>query len=287
MKQVMKRKLKRIITILLLGFIALFVFRLMYGFNKVIENTPDQIQFFETISTLRKNYASKEYKISNSGQSPVKVDQKYEKIAEINTTSTQFDQEEKRVREKIKSFDALIQFEQKSGNKDHRKLNLLIGVPPQNFDSIYKDLIKIGKVKGKQIIKTDKTNEYNELNAKKSSLEKIRASLIVLKSKGGKIEEYMQLENRILEIEQQLQALGVSLGNFDDENEFCTVRLSLWEGKVSKITFLQRTKVALEWTVNIYLRIMVVLFFIALSAYMMLLAVEKLQLLERITKKNE
>ena len=45
----------------------------------------------------------------------------------------------------------------------------------------------------------------------------------------------MGLENRILEIEQQLQGLGVSLGNFDDENEFCTVHFSLLEGKEVKI----------------------------------------------------
>ena len=42
----------------------------------------------------------------------------------------------------------------------------------------------------------------------KKSLEKIRTSLIELKSKGGKIEEYMDLENRILEIEQPTSRLG-------------------------------------------------------------------------------
>jgi len=43
----------------------------------------------------------------------------------------------------------LIQFEQKSGNIGYRKLNLVIGVPPENFDAIYNQLITIGNVQAK------------------------------------------------------------------------------------------------------------------------------------------
>ena len=97
----------------------------------------------------------------------------------------------------------------------------------------------------------------------------------------------MGLENRILEIEQQLQGLGVSLGDFDDENEFCTVQFSLLEGKELRIGVMQRIKVALEWTVKIYLRIMTTLFFLTLFAYLLLLGIEKLKLFENIINRKE
>jgi hypothetical protein len=106
-------------------------------------------------------------------------------------------------------------------------------------------------------------------------------------SKGGKIDEYMGLENRILEIEQQLQGLGFSLGDFDDENEFCTVQFSLLEGKEVKIGTMQRVKVTLEWTVKIYLRIMVTFFFLSLFAYLVLLGIDKLKLFDRIINRKE
>jgi hypothetical protein len=224
----------------------------------------------------RKNYASKKYSL-NVGVSPMSVDQKYEKIADINTLSNKFNKEEKLIRAQIKDFDGLIQFENKSGNKGNRKLNLVIGIPPDNFDSIYNSLIKIGKIQSKQITKTDKTNEYKELNAKKASLEKIRTSLIELKTKGGRIDEYMQLENRILDIEQQLQGLGVSLGNFDDENEFCTVKIVLSEGQLIEISTLQRVKVALEWTIKYYVLLLFGLSIAALLAYLILLSLEKIR----------
>ncbi|MEM9339600.1 MAG: DUF4349 domain-containing protein [Bacteroidota bacterium] len=289
MKQTFKKKFIRIVFWLLAVFFVLFTFRLAYGYTKTFEDTPHQTRFFESISNTRRNYASKEYKVtSNSAnQSPVKVDQKYEKIAEINTKSNAFDQEEKQSRSEIERYDALIQFEQKSGNEGYRKLNLVIGVPPENFDALYLQLVKIGKVQAKRITKKDKTNEYKELNARKLSLEKIRTSLIELKSKGGKIAEYMDLENRILEIEQQLQGLGVSLGDFDDENEFCTVQFSLLEGKEVEVGLMQRIKVALEWTVKIYLRLMITLFFLTCFAYLFLLGIEKFKVLEKIVNRKE
>ncbi len=283
MKLFVKTRLKKYITVLVAVFIGLFIFRLVYGYKTVAPQQVSQL-FNETlvsesilVSTEgRKNYASIKYK-QNTGQIPVSIDQKYEKIADINTISTKFDVEEKQIRTQIKSFDGLIQFENKSGNKGYRKLNLTVGIPPENFDSIYADIIKIGTIQSKQITKTDKTNEYKELNAKKTSLEKIRASLIDLKSKGGRIDEYMQLENRILEIEQQLQGLGVSLGNFDDENEFCTVKILLSEGKITTIGILQRIKVALEWTIKTYLMLMATLSLISLFAYLLLLSIEKIR----------
>jgi len=264
MKTELKKRVKKLCRILCIGFVVLFVFRLLYGYTKTIDNTQSGAQFFESISEVKRNYATKKYEVtsSNAVQSSVKVDQKYEKIAEISTKSNQFDEEEKLVRNVTEKYKALIQFEQKSGNIGYRKLNLRIGVPPENFDALYKALITVGNVQAKRITKKDKTNEYKELNAKKASLEKIRMSLIDLKTKGGKIEEYMQLENRILEIEQQLQGLGVSLGDFDDENEFCTVQFSLLEGREVNISFMHRIKVALEWTIKFYLRTIAILFFL-------------------------
>lgn len=278
MKSFIKKRFKKTAAILSLLFVVLFVFRLIYGYQTVSEPTISNVfqEMIDFSSSARKNYASKKYQL-NSGMSPISVDQKYEKIADINTLSTKFDKEEKQIRAQIKDYAGLIQFENKSGNKGHRRLNLIIGIPPENFDSIYHSLIEIGKIQSKQITKTDKTNEYKELNARKASLEKIRASLIELKDKGGRIDEYMQLENRILDIEQQLQGLGVSLGNFDDENEFCTVKVALSEGTIAEISILQRVKVALEWTIKYYTLLLVGLSFAALFAYLLLLSIEKIR----------
>ncbi len=271
----MRKSIKKILSILILLFVALFVYKLIYG-KKVVTTNPIILnEISEHSIELRRNYASKKYQTNNLQNSPVKIDQKYEKIATIDTKSNKYEFEEQLIRKEIKDFDALIQFEENKGNLGNRKLNLHIGVPPKNFDAMYNELVKIGHVLSKQITKKDKTNEYKELNAKKASLEKIRTSLIDLKLKGGKIDEHILLENRILEIEQQLQDLGVSLGSFDSENEFCTIQFSLSEQNVTKLSFSHRIMNALEWTIITYLQLIASLFFAVLFAYILLLAIEK------------
>lgn len=289
MKQTFRKRLKRVILYLILLFLILFLFRIIYGYSEYSNsNINDTNLFFQEISSSRVNYASKKYKIntvSNNAPAVIDVDQKYEKIATVNTKSSEFERERNLLNKEVKKHEAIIQFEQNSGNKGNRKLQLLIGVQPEKFDSLYLSLSKIGKVQSKEITKKDKTNEYKQLNAKKESLLKIRTSLIELKSKGGKIEEYIDLENRILSIEEELQGLGVQLGNYDEENEFCTIKFSLLEGAENKISLLHRIKVALDWTVTTYLQLIAILFFIVGFAYLLLLVLEKLNFFGSIIKK--
>ncbi len=274
--------------LLILGgvFGILFLFRLGYGYTLTTSSSSYSDNYFFSENNFKRNYASEKYYVKSEGKvSSINVDQKYEKVADIKTGTTNFSKNEDKARHIIDEMNALIQFEQKSGNTGNRNLNLLIGVPPENFDSLYIKLIQIGNVSAKQITKKDKTNEYKELNAQKLSLEKTRNSLLLLKDKGGKIDEYMNLENRILEIEGQLQNLGVSLGDFDDENEFCTVKFSLHESHTKSISMMHRIKVALEWTVKIYFKIFTTLFFMSLVIYLVSLIITKFQIIQKLVSK--
>ncbi len=278
MKTTLKNKIGKLSLGLSIGFIILFIFRLTTENEETVVATPifQQTESLESNLEIRKNYATKRHSVA-LGQAPMLVDQKYEKIADIQSTSTVFDRDEDQLRKYVADYNGLIQFENKNGNSGYRSLNLTIGVPPEHFDAIYQQLIQIGTIQAKQITKKDKTNEYKELRAKKLSLEKIRTSLIDLKAEGGRIEEYIQLENRILEIEQQLQALGVSLGNFDEENEFCTVKFSLTERKVTHTGLSQRIISAFLWTLSTYLQLMTVLLLIVGFSYLTVSTIEKLR----------
>lgn len=279
-----RKKITRVITWFLLGFVALFLFRIIYGYTdknmRGYEENEYISDFFDDMESIKHNYASdrsarwiKSEKVMAMKSEPAEIvaeaapalkqgtEQKFEKIAAIKSKSDQFEQDEKKVREQVKHFHALIQYEHNEGNPGSREIHLSIGVPPENFDSMLLQVKKLGRLKSTQVTKIDKTNEYQQLNAKKISLEKIRATLIELKNKEGKIDEFISLSNRILEIEQELQDLGVSLGDFDTENEFCTIRFTISEGKFIATSFMHRLKVALEWTINYYCLFTLILLF--------------------------
>jgi hypothetical protein len=305
MQSTFKRKIFKITLVFLAGFLFLFVFRMIYGYtSKFTDREPEYISdFFDDFESSRKNYASDKYKYEKSSSvstkempvadqkvSPenhqISVDQKFEKTATVKSRSNRFEQDEKKIKTSISEFKGIIQFEQNSGSKGDRALQLSIGIQPEKFDTFYAIVKTIGNVKSMEITKVDKTNEYKGLNAKKTSLEKIRNSLIELKKQSGKIDEFIGLENRILEIEEQLQGLGVQLGDYDEENEFCTVRFSLVEGRASVPTsFLHRLKTAFEWTINFYLKFILIVVFIMASAFFILLIIDKLKILSGIIKK--
>lgn len=291
-----KSKYKQFFIIGICLFLVLFVFRLIYGYletnsNNSFDNSGD---FFSSIQNLRKNYASEksmkmsEPSVSQNPSSNFASNQKYEKTASIKSKTSNFDEDKTKLEKATKDFKAVVQYEKNEGKKGNREIHLLIGVNPILFDSFYIDIQKIGALKATEITKIDKTNEYRQLNAKKISLEKTLTSLNELKTRGGAISDYVALHDKILEIEKQMQELGVELGNFDSENEFCSIRFSLYEGASEKqISLLHRLKVAFEWTIQYYL--MMIFGLICLSAFIFiaLLIIDKWNILRSIVDKSE
>lgn len=290
-----KSKYKQYLKIGIGLFLMLFVFRLIYGYletnsNNSLDNSGD---FFSSIENLRKNYASEKMSKSDALHSQnlsnnFASNQKYEKTASIKSKTSSFDEDKTKLEKTTKDFKAVVQYEKNEGKKGNREIHLLIGVNPILFDSFYIDIQKIGALKATEITKIDKTNEYRQLNAKKISLEKTLTSLNELKSRGGAISDYVALHDKILEIEKQMQELGVELGNFDSENEFCSIRFSLYEGASEKqISLLHRLKVSFEWTIQYYL--MMIFGVLCLSAFIFiaLLIIDKWNILRSIVDKSE
>jgi hypothetical protein len=286
----MKQRIKKGLFCLVAGFVALFAARLAYGYLAPSSTLPTvaSATFSDSIMTAvggrdaKENYASEKLKVQRGeGVESYSIDQKFEKIASVASKTGAFEEDEKKVRVLTAKYNALIQFEQSSGLPGSRRVNVAIGVPPDRFDPMVSELKTVGELSSIRIDKTDKTNEYKELKAKRASLEKTRDALIALKSKGGNIGEFTNLENRILEIEQEIQSGGVKLGDYDEENEFCTVKLSLEERGAAKtgISFRHRVTVALAWTIRYYALLLALLFCGTLLTLMVVVLLQRLNLI--------
>lgn len=280
--------IKKGLFYLAVGIVALFCLRLAYGYFLPTESSfamsnQSVADGFISRELSKKNYASDKIKYDYAADSqPKSVDQKYEKVGSLQSQTSAFDNDEKKVRDLIKKYNALVQFEQSSGLAGSKRLNLAIGVQPVRFDSMVAELKGISSLVSIQINKTDKTNEYKDLNAKRVSLEKTRDALVALKSKGGSIEESINLESKILEIETELQETGVQLGEYDAENEFCTIKYALDEQQhaaTKRIPFLYRVRVALEWSIKYYLLSLAVLLVGSLLILVTVLVLDKLKML--------
>jgi hypothetical protein len=232
-------------ALLAAAFLVLFGLRLGYGYLTVHER---EMASASPLGPSRKNYATEKKARGDAAESL-----KYEKVASTVARSSAFEKDETRVRDIVKRHDGIVQLERSSGLAGRRELRLAVGVPPERFDDALSQLRNVGALQSIHVEKNDKTSEYKELRAKKAALEKARANLFDLKKQGGKLDEVLALENRVLEIENELQKLGNEVGEFDSENELCTLKATLVEeAGASPIPFLQRARVALLWTTRAY-----------------------------------
>jgi uncharacterized protein YfcZ (UPF0381/DUF406 family) len=219
----------------------------------------------------RKNYASQK---QTGGVIAPGDAQKYEKVATIGESTSNFDADRAKVDTLISSSGGLTQYEQQQGLSGHRTLQLGIGVPPAKFDSFVEEARKIAKVTYLAIVKTDKTNEYRQLRAKRETLEKALKALTDMAGAGGSVDERLKVQARLTEIEEKIQDLGVSLGDFNAENEFCTVKLTLAEIAPSLIpSMAARALRAFFWALEQFIFLATGLLVLAVAAWLAAMAV--------------
>lgn len=254
----MKRRFVWGLVALVGAFGLLFGLRLGYGYwthpegSRVADDAGAEAADF---SYERKNYASRKL-ARGTAAAPLVVDQKYEKVAALRTRTKDFPADERRVFAAVADSEGLVQFEQRAGLEGRRVLHLAVGVDPARFDALTAALRTVGELRSLEVHKVDRTNEFRELKATQTALVKTRDALAGLKGPdSGRLEERVQLEERILAVDERIQQLGVQLGEFDDENEFCTVKLTLAEAAppaVLHIPLADRARVAFEWAAPLY-----------------------------------
>jgi hypothetical protein len=230
-------------------FLALFAYRMAFGPRQLTSQQGGHVAASQqSIDMARKNYATS--RLSPAGQGfPDAGNQKYEKVATLTQHSSDYEADRKRIDSLIAAHQGIVQFELTTGLSGQRTLSLGIGVPPDSFDAFVEAAKAVGKSAQIEVTKNDRTNEYLKLRARRATLEKARSGIEALLAAGGSIDERIRAQDKLTGIEESLQALGVSLGEFDTQNELCTVKLALRETRAVEARSLAwRVTDALQWT---------------------------------------
>ena len=223
--------------------LAILVYAVLFAFKFVslslpspeaaARGGPEFAQEQEGTGNGQKNYASLRKSAAPSpaplAAPSVAETQKYEKIATLTQMTARFEEDRKRIESLIAGVTGITQTERTQGLAGRRTLILGIGVPPDRFDGFVERLRETGRLARYTVVKNDKTSEYLALRARRATLEKARDALLKLNTPTARVEDSLAILNHLNTIEQELQALGVSLGDFDTANELCTVRLTLVE----------------------------------------------------------
>lgn len=202
-----------------------------------------------------KNYASAKVVVEQAVAGAQVVEQKYERVSRIESKTENWDSDIAAVKLAIEGSQALVQREDAFGLEGDRALSLSLGVTPAAFDPMVETMKGIGRLVSANVTKTDRTSDFRALQARRLSLEKTRDGLAALRNEGAALSDRVELETRILEIEGQIQELGVSLGDYSELNSFCTVNFTLRETRpmANGRRILTAVLSALGWSALVYL----------------------------------
>jgi hypothetical protein len=239
----------------------------------MVNSTNFHKDIFSSIENLQRNFASEKI-VFNKGQELVSPlpEHKYEEIASVKSVTSTYVKDEAEIKKITERYKGVVQYQKTLGTAQNRELYLLIAMNPEHFDSFYCAIQKIGRIEVKEIIRVDRTTDFTKLTTKKRVLEEVLASLNRVKSNVGKLSDLVSLHDKILEVETKLQELEVDLKAFAPENNFCSVRFSLFEGATEKINMGQ----IFRWTIRYYPILLLVLFGVLLLTMLDKLSIMKL-----------
>jgi len=251
---------KRILMIAVIVFIALFTARFVYEYARSDANGTGygNVAMLSAESGYeRKNYASAKVAVNQTPSGAQVVEQKYERVSTIESKTQHWDSDIAALKLAIEGAQALVQKENAYGLDGERVLSLSLGVIPDAFDPTVDTLKSIGNLVSANVTKTDRTSDFRSFEARRLSLEKTREVLVGLRSDGAQLADRIALETHILEIEGQIQELGVNLGDYSELNSFCTIHFTLREIPTQRVCarILAAALTALGWTVLVYLGI--------------------------------
>jgi hypothetical protein len=216
--------------------------------------------------------------ISGTGLPTAQQIATYEKVASLGATSRDFDGDSQKIRSAIQANQALVQEEKNSGLKGQRLLNLILGVVPEKFEALVGELRQVGTPIFFSVTKTDKTDQYHVLIAQRAALEKKRLELVALKRLGGKMEDLLALQQKIFDIVNEIQNLGVEIGRFEGQVSLCTVVVALAE-RSPGLTKLGLAFKAMTWSFGAYLKFWLLVIFSGLVFFLLLRAFRKAKIL--------
>ena len=165
-----------------------------------------------------------------------------------------------------------------SGNT--RYLSIIARIPSEKFEAFMDSLGGDGKVMSRSVNAENISQVYANKESYKKALEKEQERLLAMMDKAETIDEMILVEQRLSEVERQLNAYKTDLSAMDKDVQYSTVYIELQEVKryteeVVQTPFVEEVKYAFEDAVNSFRNFCkaIVLFVVRFFPYLIILAV--------------
>ncbi len=161
--------------------------------------------------------------------------------ADIRIETLGYSDSVKSLRQKISAAGGFTEMEDESdsnsswyyddGGYGTRSLWIVARIPSKNFSSFLDSLEGDGKITSKSVSAQNITKQYADTEATKKALMVEQDRLLGMMEKASTIEEMIAVEQRLSEVERELNAYRTTLDGMDRDVEYSTVNITLKEVK--------------------------------------------------------
>lgn len=234
----MQRLQKKAAAVGFLAFFALVLAGTMHAFT-LPETQLRRASLPISLPVLKRNITANNLKQVGLGEMPLPLLLEqgnleqiriYERSGQLALATDAFDDDEAQIRSAVTAHQALVLYENSSGMVRERRLVLELGIHPDQFDALMSQLRGIGRLESISVQQRDRTDEFQRLHAQRQSLEKRHATILKLgEPKNLSIDDTLRLEQRLQDIDKELQTVGVQLGDLLSKESLYRVYAELSE----------------------------------------------------------
>jgi len=229
----MKKTLFRYIAVIMIGLI------LASGCSS--KSSEDSVQSAGSESPGSESPGSESLEINNQsviadGKSEIIETRKLIRTVNMTLETNEFDKSLEQINTILLNTGGYIQNSQISGNRygsqDNRSAYLVVRIPNEKLSWFLEKTTDLGNVIDKSENIEDVTTEYTDTQARLTSLKTEFDRLLVLIGKAEKLEDIIKLEERLSQVRYQMDSLTAQLKIIDNEVDFSTVSMELYEVKL-------------------------------------------------------
>ena len=174
----------------------------------------------------------------DSAASPVNPSQSETKIiktADLSFQTSDLSTSYENLHTDIKKYKAIIQNDESGKNDESVYRNLTIRIPSQHFDSFIADISKgVQHFDRKEISQQDVTEEYVDTESRMKSKKKLEERYLQLLSKASKVSEMLEIEKKLAEIREEIEAKEGQLKYMQNRVSMSTVNIQMYTYNASE-----------------------------------------------------
>lgn len=169
--------------------------------------------------------------VVNSPQSQTKII----KTADLSFQTPDLSTSYENLHADIKKYKAIIQNDESGKTDESVYRNLTIRIPSQHFDSFIADISKgVQHFDRKEISQQDVTEEYVDTESRMKSKKKLEERYLQLLSKASKVSEMLEIEKKLAEIREEIEAKEGQLKYMQNRVSMSTVNIQMYTYNASE-----------------------------------------------------